>query len=105
MSAPYRTGEPRESRPVVVTTSTGADLPGYRVVQVLGVVRGVAVRREAAPGETAIDQAIAVRRGAELRLVEEARRLGADAVIAMRYDSNDTEIVAYGTAVRLQHLE
>jgi uncharacterized protein YbjQ (UPF0145 family) len=41
------------------------------------------------------------------RMVEHARASGADAVIAMRYDANEimegiTEVLAYGTAVRVE---
>ncbi|PXA82375.1 hypothetical protein DMC25_20110, partial [Caulobacter sp. D4A] len=42
-------------------------------------------------------------------LVQHARELGADAVIAMRYDANEimegvTEVLAYGTAVKVEKL-
>jgi uncharacterized protein YbjQ (UPF0145 family) len=98
-SSPYRTPEPG---PLPVVVTTGPDVPGRVVVEILGVVRGVALRRVPSVPETALEQAIAVRRAAELRLIEEAEQLRAHAVIGMRYDSNDGEIVAYGTAVRLQ---
>jgi uncharacterized protein YbjQ (UPF0145 family) len=46
------------------------------------------------------------RRHALDRMIENARLLGADGIVSMRFDSSDmgqglTEIVAYGTAVRL----
>jgi uncharacterized protein YbjQ (UPF0145 family) len=42
-------------------------------------------------------------------LVQHAQELGADAVIAMRYDANEimegiTEVLAYGTAVKVERL-
>jgi hypothetical protein len=72
------------------------------VVEILGVVRGIALRRPVTDAETPLGPSTAVRQAAELRLIEEAQALGAEAVICMRYDSNDAEVVAYGTAVRLQ---
>ena len=47
------------------------------------------------------------RRQAIDRMVDNARLLGANAIVAMRFDSSEigqnlTEIVAYGTAVRVQ---
>ena len=49
------------------------------------------------------------RRHAVDRMIENARLLGADGVIGMRFDSSEmgqqlTEIVAYGTAVRLERV-
>ena len=38
---------------------------------------------------------------ASTRLLEEARGLGANAIIGMRYDSTADEVCAYGTAVRI----
>jgi uncharacterized protein YbjQ (UPF0145 family) len=42
-------------------------------------------------------------------LVQHARELGANAILAMRYDANEimegiTEVLAYGTAVRVEPL-
>lgn len=96
---PYRSGEAPPA-PIVVTT--GEEIPGAFVVAILGVVRGVALRRSPVLEGTELESAIAARQAAETRLVEEAKGLRAEAVIGMRYDSNDREVVAYGTAVRLQ---
>jgi uncharacterized protein YbjQ (UPF0145 family) len=43
------------------------------------------------------------------RMIEEAQAKGADAILAMRFDTSEmggnwTEICAYGTAVRVQKL-
>jgi uncharacterized protein YbjQ (UPF0145 family) len=100
---------------IVVTTN---DLPGHRVVRILGVARGLTVRSRSIVGN--IGAAIQIffggnitlysklaeqaRREAYEALTENARELGANAVLAMRYDANEiaaavTEVLAYGTAV------
>jgi uncharacterized protein YbjQ (UPF0145 family) len=101
--------------------TTGFELPGYRIRDNLGVTFGLVVRSVGFVG--GVGAAVkGLRRGevsqyTELledsrrhaidRLVENARLLGADGVIAMRFDSSEigqqfTEIVAYGTAVTLE---
>jgi len=105
---------------LVATTN---EIPGYQITQNLGVVRGVTVRSRSALGN--IGGAIQSMFGGNLSiytslaeharqeaydlLVEHARKTGADAVIGMRYDANEimegiTEVLAYGTAVKLQRL-
>ena len=100
---------------LVVTTN---DLPGYRVVQHLGVVRGLTVRSRSVIGN--IGAAIQIFFGGNItlytrlaeqarqeaydQLIDHAREMGANAVLAMRYDANEiaaavTEVLAYGTAV------
>jgi uncharacterized protein YbjQ (UPF0145 family) len=100
---------------IVVTTN---DLPGYRVVKQLGVVRGLTVRSRSIVGN--IGAAVQIffggnitlytklaeeaRQDAFQLLIEHAQALGANAVLAMRYDANEiasavTEVLAYGTAV------
>ena len=98
---PYRTFSPVGVSPAIVVT-TGSDIPGQRVVAILGVVRGIGLRPAAGNTEGRLAAAVAARKAAEEHLIDEARSLGAEAVICMRYDSNDGEVVAYGTAVRLQ---
>jgi uncharacterized protein YbjQ (UPF0145 family) len=99
----------------VVTTN---DLPGYRVVKHLGIVRGITVRSRSVIGN--IGAAVQIFFGGNItlytklaeetrseaydQLVEHAREMGANAVLAMRYDANEiasavTEVLAYGTAV------
>ena len=92
--SPYRSAGPGVPSPIVVTT--GHDVPGFRITQVLAVVHGVAMRPVG--GYAA---ARAARDAAAVRLLEEARGLGANAIIGMQYDSNDSEVCAYGTAVRI----
>ena len=103
--------------------ATTNDLTGYRIVRHLGVARGVTVRsRNIVAGLGALLQSI---KGGEITiytkladqsrqqaydlLVADAERLGANAVVAMRYDANEiqagvTEVLAYGTAVVVEAL-
>ena len=99
--------------------STGNDLPGYQVTEVLGEVFGLTVRsrnigsqlgasfKSLVGGELrGMTKMLAEgREHATERLVEEAQEKGADAIIAFRFDTSElgstwTEICAYGTAVR-----
>ena len=100
---------------LIVTTN---DAPGYRVVRTLGLVRGITVRSRNAISdmvgglqsmlggrvETYVKLAEASRAEALQEMVEHAQAMGANAVIAMRYEANEimegvTEVLAYGTAV------
>ena len=93
--SPYRGAAPAPSTQIVVTT--GPDVPGFRITHVLAVVHGVAMR----PTGAAHAVARATRETAAVRLLEEARGLGANAIIGMAYDSTTEEVCAYGTAVRI----
>jgi uncharacterized protein YbjQ (UPF0145 family) len=98
--------------------TTALELQGMTVERNLGVAFGVVVRSMGAvkmmgAGFKALRQGEVTqytelledsRRHAIDRMIENARLLGANAVIAMRFDSSDmgqqlTEVVAYGTAV------
>lgn len=100
---------------IVATTN---DLAGYRVVRYLGVVRGLTVRSRSIVGN--LGAAVQILFGGNIsvytKLAEQTRQeafdlliinaeaMGANAVIAMRYDANEiaaavTEVLAYGTAV------
>ena len=100
---------------IVVTTN---DLPGFKVDRVLGEVYGLTVRsrnvgtqigasfKALVGGELKglTTQLIQTRDEAMNRLVEKAAGIGANAILMMRYDSNEIaqgyqELVAYGTAV------
>ncbi len=98
-SSPYRAPEPH-IQPVIITT--GADIPDHRVVLILGVVHGFALRAQPELGSRTVQQAFDARRTALAGLVAEASTLKAHGVIGLRYDSNDSDVVAYGTAVRLE---
>jgi uncharacterized protein YbjQ (UPF0145 family) len=98
--------------------STSNELPGYRIVRPMGIVRGITVRSRSVIGnlgaalQTLVGGNISIYtelcenardESFELMLRHAAER-GANAVIAMRYDANDvaagvTEVLAYGTAV------
>src|SRR5215212_296668 len=95
------------------------DLPGYQIDEVMGEVFGLTVRSRNVGSQVGASLKSLVggelkgmtkmladgRRDAEERLAEEAVAKGANAIIAMRFDSSElgstwTEICAYGTAVR-----
>ena len=101
---------------MIVTTTN--DVAGYRVTRHLGVVRGLTVRSRSIVGN--IGAAIQIffggnitlytqlaeqaRQEAYETLIEHAESMGANAILAMRYDANEiaaavTEVLAYGTAV------
>lgn len=98
--------------------TTGNELPGYRIVRNLGIVRGIVVRSRSIVGnigaglQSLIGGNITLytelcekaREDAYELLLEHAAQHGANAVVAMRYDANEvsagiTEVLAYGTAV------
>jgi uncharacterized protein YbjQ (UPF0145 family) len=100
--------------------TTALELPGMQVSENIGVCYGLVVRSMGLSGSVAasfkglrrgeISQYTQLledsRRHAIDRLVENGRLMGADAVIAVRFDSSEigqqfTEIVAYGTAVKV----
>ena len=105
---------------IVATTN---DLAGYRIVRHIGVVRGVTVRsRNIIAGFGAFLQTMKggnitiytklaeqARQEAHELLIAHAREVGANAIVAMRYDANEinagvTEVLAYGTAVVVEAL-
>ena len=100
--------------------STMNDVPGRQVTEVLGEVTGLTVRARNAGVQIGANfkallggelsgltkQLAESREEAKQRLIEAATALGADAVLAMRFDAaevgqNYQEVVAYGTAVKL----
>lgn len=105
-------------------TTTGFDLPGYRIVSSLGVVRGVVVRSRSVFGtigaglQTLVGGNITLftelaertRQQAFDTMLVQAEHNGADAVIGVRYDANEmmngvTEVLCYGTAVCVEPLQ
>lgn len=121
--APYAISEPRFSvSPQMVTTAF--ELPGFRVRQSLGVVRGIIVRsRNLLVNIGAVFNSMVggnitawtnlcetTRRDAFDIMVQHATELGANAIIGARYDATEvasgaTEVIAYGTAVIVEPLE
>jgi uncharacterized protein YbjQ (UPF0145 family) len=102
---------------VIITTMN--DIPGYEIDEVFGEVFGLTVRSRNLGSQ--IGASFKSMLGGELkgmtkalvdsreqvtqRMVEEAEAKGANAIIAMRFDTSEmgpnwTEICAYGTAVR-----
>jgi uncharacterized protein YbjQ (UPF0145 family) len=102
---------------LIVTTN---DLPGYRIDEVLGEIFGLTVRSRNAFSQMGAGLKSII--GGELRgmttalvdsrnqvmqrLIDEATLRGANAILAMRFDTSEmggvwTEICAYGTAVRV----
>jgi uncharacterized protein YbjQ (UPF0145 family) len=73
--------------------STGQTIPGIVLGEGLGICFGVIVRSASLDPEAGRARALE-------RLGANARLLGADGVVGVRFDSTDGELVAYGTAVR-----
>lgn len=109
------------SSPVLITTSTS--LEGYRVVQQLGLVRGITVRSRSIFGNIAgglltifggknsiyTELCERTRDEALQLMICHGQQLGCNAIINMRYDANDvmsgvTEVLAYGTAVVVEKI-
>ena len=105
---------------LVVTTN---DVPGYRIDAVYGEVFGLTVRSRNAVSQwgsgvksifggelKGLTKALVSSRNEVMdRMREDARRRGANAVVAMRFDTSEmgevwTEICAYGTAVQISPL-
>ncbi len=103
---------------IVVTTN---DLPGSRITKVHGVARGITVRSRSIIGNLggAIQSVFGGNLSVYTNLAETARQeaydilvrhaadMGANAIVAMRYDANEimdgiTEVLAYGTAVTVE---
>ena len=107
--------------PAFVTTAF--ELPGFRVVQNLGIVRGIVVLSRSIFGnigaglQTLVGGNITLytelcekaRADAFDVMIDHAAARGANAVIGMRYDANEvtagvTEVLAYGTAVKVEKI-
>src|ERR1700757_3870422 len=103
--------------------TSGVDLPGYRIVRNLGIVRGIVVRSRSIIGnlgaalQTIVGGNITIltnlcektREDAYELLLQHAAQHGANAVVAMRYDATEvmqgvTEVLAYGTAVQVERI-
>jgi uncharacterized protein YbjQ (UPF0145 family) len=103
---------------MILTTTD--DVPGKRIVDTLGLVRGSTVRgahlgrdvlaklKNLVGGELPeYTKLMAEAREQALdRMMSEARARGADAIVALRFassevDQNAAEVLVYGTAVRL----
>lgn len=96
-------------------------VPGHRVTEVKGTIWGITVRSRGIGGNVMaglrslkggeikeyVEMLNDARNLAMERLIEEANKIGANAVLNMKFDTSDiaqtmTEIVAYGTAVVIE---
>ncbi len=103
--------------------TTSSMLEGYRVTQQLGLARGITVRSRSILGNMAgsfmtifggrsaiyTELCEKAREEALQLMIQHARKLGANAIINMRYESNEvmaglTEVLAYGTAVNVEKI-
>jgi uncharacterized protein YbjQ (UPF0145 family) len=116
-SAGYGNGSAPQivSRSVIVVTLDA--VPGRTVASVVGEVLGAVARHRDLPpelrGPNPLESYAAMltrtRQAAVAKLVDAAEAAGADAVLGLRFDSSEitqslSEVVAYGTAVRLAPL-
>lgn len=104
---------------MIVTTTEY--IPGYEVVEILGIVIGNTVKarhvgkdimaslRSLVGGEIKeyTEMLSEARKVALNRMIEKAKELGADAIINVRLTTSETmegvaELIAYGTAVKLR---
>ena len=104
---------------IVVTTST---IPGYEIVKALGTVHGITVRNRGVGGKIIAgiegmfggevtsysSEAEKARKESMLRLIENGKSLGADAIVRTDFETSDilngtaTIFSAYGTAVKIK---
>lgn len=101
-------------------TTTANSLEGYRITRTLGVVRGITVRSRSVIGNVGVkfqqifggnitlltSMCEQARADAYSIAIEHALSLGANALIAIRYDATElmsgvSEVLCYGTAVRV----
>ncbi len=104
--------------------STTNEISGFKTVRHLGIVRGITVRSRSVVGNFVgglqsmfggqisayVELAETARQEAFDHMCAHAEHGGANAVVGMRYDANDimdgiTEVLAYGTAVRVEPIE
>ena len=105
-------------------STTETNLPDYRIMERFGVVRGIAVRSRSAVGlfgakvqqffggEISILSELCeqTRSDAFSLAVHHAKALGANALVAVRYDATEimsgvSEVLCYGTAMRVVRLK
>ena len=103
--------------------TTALELPGQRIVRNLGIVRGIIVRSRSVVGnfvggiQSLFGGNITIytelceqaRRETYRDMLLHARQLGANAIVAVRYDATElmpglTEVLCYGTAVTVEPL-
>ena len=101
--------------------STANEIPGYRITENLGIARGITVRSRnvfaniGAGFQTLVGGNITIytelcektRQEAFSLMLKHAQSIGANGIVAFRYDANEvmsgvTEVLAYGTAVKVE---
>jgi uncharacterized protein YbjQ (UPF0145 family) len=104
-----------------VVISTSEQIEGKRIIETLGLVKGNTIRakhlgrdimanlRHLVGGEIVgyTEMMVEAREQATQRMIDEAIKKGADAIVGMRYAtsmvmSGAAEVLAYGTAVRVE---
>lgn len=107
---------------MIITTSTQLD--GYVITQQLGLVRGITVRSRSVLGNMAggfmtifggkskiyTELCENAREEALQLMIQHGKEMGCNAIINMRYDANEvmsglTEVLAYGTAVKVTKID
>jgi|SRR5437763_5295273 len=120
---PYEISQPRYSVSHHLVT-TAFEMPGFRIIRNLGVVRGIVVRsRNVFVNIGAVFQSMVggnitawtklceqTRSDAFEIMIQHASELGANAIIGARYDATEvakgaTEVLAYGTAVIVEPVD
>ena len=108
--------------PALITSAL--EIPGHRIVRNIGVVRGIVVRsrnlfatigaglQTLAGGDITLFTELCekTRQDSFAMMTLHAAQLGANAIIAFRYDANElmngvTEVLAYGTAVVVEPVD
>jgi uncharacterized protein YbjQ (UPF0145 family) len=119
MSDPYNSAPPLADTMI----TSAMELPGYRIVSNLGLVRGIVVRSRSVVGnfvgglQTLFGGNITIytelceqaRADTYRDMVKHARQRNANAIIAVRYDATElmpglTEVLCYGTAVVVERV-
>ena len=104
--------------------TTANNLEGYRIIQQLGIVRGITVRSRSLLGNIGgafqsllggklsiyVELCETTREEPYQLMIQHAGERGANAIINMRYDANEvmqgiTEVLAYGTAVVVEKIK
>jgi uncharacterized protein YbjQ (UPF0145 family) len=113
-------GSGRGRLPSGFITTTESQLTGYRIVERMGVVRGITVRSRSVVGlvgarvqqffggniSLLTELCEQTRSDAFAQAIEHAEALGANALVAIRYDATEimsgvSEVLCYGTAMRV----
>ncbi len=103
--------------------TSALELPGYRIVRNVGIVRGIIVRSRSVIGNlgAAVQMIFGgnitiltnlceqTRQDAFELLLQHTAEHGGNAVVGMRYDATEvaggvTEVLAYGTAVQVERI-